>query len=127
MMLREVGERMSEDECRNAILDTLGELEERYREGKITDLEQRKLLLFQELRRLDYNILRSEEKNQNIEIVLAHSENIEALYSVHIDLKSPELHDVEKFEIDNVAYKLAIEIARLIPKDERKEIVVILS
>jgi len=127
MMLREVGERMNEDECRNAILDTLSELEEQYREGKITDLEQRKLLLFQELRRLDYNILSSEEKNQNLEIVLAHTENVEALYSVHIDLESPELYDVEKFETDNVAYKLAIEIARLIPKDQRKEIVVMQS
>lgn len=125
MMLREVGERMSEKACRNAILDTLSELEERYREGKIVDLEQRKLLLFQELRRLDYNILSSKDKNQNLEIVLAHTENVGALYSVHIDLKSPELHDVEKFETDNIAYKLAIEIARLMPKDQRKEIVVI--
>ena len=95
---------MSEDEYRNAILDIISELEERCREDKIANLEGRKILLLQELRRLGYNIVSSKEKNQNLEIVLAHSKDVEALYSIHIDLKSPELHDPEKFHTENIAY-----------------------
>jgi tetratricopeptide (TPR) repeat protein len=116
---------MSEDERRNTILGTLSELEKRYREGEITSSKERKLLLFQELRRLGYNILSSKESTQNLEIVLAHIKDVEALYSVHIDLRSPELHDVEKLETYNVAYRLAVEIARHIPKEQRKEIAVV--
>jgi hypothetical protein len=74
--------------------------------------------------RLDHIPSSVKERSHAVDIVLAHCEDVEALYSVRTDSKSPHIHGVEKTEAYNVAYRLAIEIARQLPKERRKEVVV---